>query len=135
MNSKGNRVQDAIRSNLNPGDKLNTPTGRGQFEVRSFGHTGLKVDKLDQQVKWDVLDGVPAYMAGFDRGEIAIGARKGWADPGTLERFLQDGHCNNTMRASYVASILDASDICDKLPKEGKEKQRIRLRPEWWPSV
>ena len=132
MNSKGNRVQDAIRSCLRPGVVLCTPGRPKPFEIKSFHDEGLKVDKLTQRVRWDVLDDVPAYMARFHGGEIAIGAtHSGWADEGTLERFLQDGHCNQISRASYVASILDASDVCDILPKEGKEKQRIQLKPEW----
>lgn len=132
MNSKEQRVQDAIRSALDEGDELCTPTG-SPFKVAAFDSEALKVDTSAARIRveWDVLEGVPACMARFDRCEVAIGARKGWADEGTLERFLQDEHGNPTMRASYVAPILEGAGVCEILPRQGREKQRIRLKSGW----
>lgn len=136
MKSNESRVRDAIRSALNEGDTLYTPDRPSPFVVESFDEMGLKVRKPKSLIfiRWGVLDGVPAYMARFDRAEVAIGAKRGWADAGTLERFLQDRHGNNVMRASYVAPILKAAGVCEILPKQGREKQRIRLNPEWSPG-
>ena len=99
MNSNDLRVRDAIRSNLNRGDELCTPIGV-PFQIVSLDDVRLsfKAGKTTLRVAWSVLDGVPACMALFDRGEVAIGAKKGEADQGTLERFLQDGHGNQTMK-------------------------------------
>ena len=127
-------VREAIRSALSPGDELCTPTG-SPFEIKALDDVGLKVNKPTQRIKWAVLDGVPAYMARFDAGEVAIGSKKGPANEGTLERFLQDGHCDQTMRASFVAPILAEAQVCEILPKQGRDGQRIRLKSGWWPSA
>ena len=112
-----------------------TPTGRSSFEIQSFNDDGIEIDKLTQRIKWSVLDGVPDFMASHG-GEIEIGAiHKGWGEPGTLERFLKDGMGNQLSRASYVAPLLEEAGVCEILPKEGNESQRIRLKLGWRPSA
>ena len=131
MSTNNKSVEDAIRTALSPGTELYTPDKGNPFVIESFDGEGLKVRKPKSRIfiRWDVLDGVPAYMARFDGGEVAIGATHDPADEGTLERFLQCGHGNQTMRASYVAPILEAAGVCEILPRRGGEKQRIRLNP------
>lgn len=124
-------VEQAIRKALSPGQGMKTPTG-SDFVVESLDHDGIKVDKLTQSIFWNVLSGVPKYMASLG-GTVAIGAKRGSADPGTLEKFLQSAHGNVTMRASYAAPILDAASVVGILPKEGNKKQCIQLSPNWYP--
>lgn len=130
MDSCNCSVEQAIRKALSPGQELETPAGRSVFVIESLDHRGINVSKLVQPISWDVLNGVPGYIASLG-GEVAIGAIMGRAEPGTLERFLQDGQGNITMRGSYVAPILETAGVIDILPKVGKEKQRIRLTPKW----
>ena len=131
MGSCNCSVEQAIRNALSPGQELETPAGGSVFVVESFDYSGIKVSKLAQRISWRVLNGVPKYMALYDRCEVAIGAIMGSADLGTLEKHLQDGHGNKMMRGSYVAPILEAAGVIDILPKVGKEKQRIRLTSKW----
>ena len=126
------RVTDAILSTLKVGDVLCTPTGRSSFVILKFNSKGITVSKLTQLLWWSALEAVPAFMAARG-GEVKIGAVKGWAKPCTLERLLQNEHSSQMMRSSYAAPILDAADICKILPKRGRDAQRIRLMPRWWP--
>ena len=135
MNASGIDVREAIVDSLSPGQELYTPTRRSFFTIESLGDPqGVTVSKLAGPILWEALNGVPDYLAS-QGNEVAIGAKKGRADPQTLESFLQARHRNVTQRASYVAPILEAAGVIDILPIVPGEKQRIRLRPEWFPNV
>ena len=86
------------------------------------------MSKLPGLILWDALNDIPDFIMASPGGEVEIGARKGKADSGTLESFLQERHGNVTQRASYVAPMLEAAGVIDILPKVAGEKQRIRLR-------
>ena len=120
------RVRDAIRRNLSPLPfELCTPTG-SPFKVTKFHDAGLEVAtrKTRIKVKWDVLDSVPAYMERCG-GEVPIGATmSGEETPCTLQDALR----TKQMQSSFVAPILQVAGVCEILPKQGREKQRIRLK-------
>lgn len=82
------------------------------------------------RIGFDALDALPDDMVRF-RDEVPVGAVKGDATQGTLERFLQDRHGDGTMRASYGALILVEAGVCLFLPRQAGEAQRIGLRPAW----
>ena len=135
MGSIKSSVQQAVRKALSSGRELHTPAGGNCFTIESlYDPRGLKVSKLTQPISWKALNGVPHYMASLG-GTIEIGAKKGKADRDTLERFLQEQHGNVMMRGSYAAPILKAAGVVDILPRVPGEKQRIRLREQWTPSI
>jgi len=128
------RVRDAIREALNPGDKLFTPTRKPfLIEVLDADEISVRVGpRLASliRIEFDALDALPDDMVRFS-DEVPVGAVKGDAAQGTLERFLQDRHGDGTMRASYAAPILVEAGVCLFLPMQAGEAQRIGLRPGW----
>ena len=123
-----NDVRQAVVNALRPGQVLHTPAKFVPFKVSKLDQVGIWVSKLATPIRWEVLNGVPQYMADRER-EIDIGAFKGPARPDTLEAHLQAGHRNQTMRASYAAPILEAAGIVGILRESCP--QRIRLRDQW----
>lgn len=122
----------AIRQTLASGSILLTP-GAGhpprnqqKFTVTAISNTGVKIDKLSQEIRFDILERVVSNVRNAG-GEVPIGGKQGWADPGALERFLQDARGNNTRTSTYAAPILVACGVAEYVPAPGAK--RIRLLP------
>ena len=125
-------VERAIRQTLDNGYILLTP-GAGypprnqqKFAVTAISNTGIKIDKLGQEIHFDVLRRVVSNVQNAG-GDVLIGGKQGWADPGTLERFLQDARGNNTRTSTYAAPILVECGVVEYVPVAGAK--RIRLLP------
>ena len=125
-------VEKAIRQTLVSGCILLTP-GAGypprnqqKFAVTAISDTGIKIDKLGQEIRCDVLERVVSNVRNAG-GEVPVGSKQGWADPGTLERFLQDARGNNTRTSTYAAPILVECGVAEYVPAPGAK--RIRLLP------
>ena len=117
-------VEQAVRQALGSGCILLTP-GRGypprnqeSFEVIDVSDTGVKVNKLGQEIHFEVLEYAVTGIRDAG-GAVPIGGKQGWADSGTLERFLQDARGNNTRTSTYVAPILVACGIAEYVPAPG----------------
>lgn len=132
MTSASGRVENAIRNRLYPEQTLLSP-GSGYppsrqtpFEVVAISDTGIKVNKLGEEIRFDVLERVVSDVcnAGDD---VIIGGAQGLADSGTLERFLQDARGNTTRTSTYAAPILVECGIAEYVPLPGAK--RIRLLP------
>ena len=125
-------VERAIRQTLDNGYILLTP-GRGYpplkqqpFEVTAITNTGIKVNRLQQEIRFNILERVVPNVRNAG-GEVPVGSKQGWADPGTLERFLQDARGNNTRTSTYAAPILVECGVAEYVPAAGAK--RIRLLP------
>ena len=125
-------VERAIRQTLDSGHILLTP-GAGypprnqqKFAVTAISDTGIKIDKLGQEIRCDVLESAVSNIRNAG-GEVPVGSKQGWADPGTLERFLQDARGNNTRTSTYAAPILVECGVAEYVPAAGAK--RIRLLP------
>ena len=132
MSNDSGSVERAIRQTLDSGYILLTP-GRGYppikqqpFEVTAITNMGIKTDKLGQEIRFDVLERVVSNVRNAG-GEVPVGSKQGWADPGTLERFLQDARGNNTRTSTYAAPILVECGVAEYVPVPGAK--RIRLLP------
>lgn len=128
----------AIRQRLPSGSILLTP-GAGhpprnqqKFAVTAISNTGVKIDKLGQEIRFDVLERAVSNVRSAG-GEVPIGGKQGWADPGTLERFLQDARGNNTRTSTYAAPILVECRVAEYVPAPGAK--RIRLLPPFTPKA
>ena len=120
-------VEQAVRQALGSGCILLTP-GNGYpprdqeiFEVITVSDTGVKVNKLGQEIHFDVLEYAVSGIRDAG-GEVRIGSKQGWADSGTLERFLQDARGNNTRTSTYVAPILVMCRIAEYIPAPGAKR-------------
>ena len=130
MSSQYGDVAQAIRSHIQRGQILQSPgsgyppRNREDFMVTEVGTTGIRVSKLGQPIDFSVLQRVvsDARNAG---GTVNIGSKQGPADPGTLERFIQDAVGDQTRRSTYVAPILVEAGIAEYIPGGGAK--RIRL--------
>lgn len=132
MSNDTGSVEWAIRQRLDSGCILLTP-GRGYppikqqtFSIAAISNTGIKTDKLGQEIRFDVLERVVSNVRNAG-GDVLIGGKQGWADPGTLERFLQDARGNNTRTSTYAAPILVECGVAEYVPAAGAK--RIRLLP------
>ena len=132
MSSDSGSVERAIRQTLDNGYILLTP-GRGYpplkqqpFEVTAITNTGIKVNRLQQEIRFNILERVVPNVRNAG-GEVPVGSKQGWADPGTLERFLQDARGNNTRTSTYAAPILVECGVAEYVPAAGAK--RIRLLP------
>ena len=132
MSNDTGSVERAIRQRLVSGCILLTPGAgyppRNQqpFEVTAISNVGIKIDKLGQEIHFDVLRRVVSNVQNAG-GDVLIGGKQGWADPGTLERFLQDARGNNTRTSTYAAPILVECGVAEYVPAAGAK--RIRLLP------
>lgn len=131
-------VEGATREVLGRGYNLRTP-GRGYpprnqrpFEVIYIGDTGIKIDKLSQEIRFEVLERVVSDIRNSN-GEVLIGSQQQGSKPGTLERFLKEANGNDTRTSTYVAPILVESRIAEYVPKPGEK--RIRLMPEYMENL
>ena len=130
-------VEQAIRQTLvsecillTPGAGY-PPRNQQKFAVTAISDTGIKIDKLGQEIRCDVLEGAVSNIRNVG-GEVPIGGKQGWADPGTLERFLQDARGNNTRTSTYAAPILVECGVAEYVPAPGAK--RIRLLPPFLPG-
>ncbi len=130
MSSGSGAVERTIRDRIRPGQILQSPeTGyppknQSDFAVTNVGDMGIWVDKLNQWIQFDVLARVVSEVRAAG-GAVLIGSKQGWADGGTLERFLQDARGNNTRTSTYVAPVLVECGIAEYVPQAGAKCIRL----------
>ena len=106
-------IAGTIKRHIYAGQVLLTP-GRGLPAVNQNPFTVAKVD--DSRIVFEFPSG-PIFVrySEIDHairetrkagGRVRIGAAQGWADSGTLQRFLQDAKGNPLRTANYVAPVL-----------------------------
>lgn len=121
-------IAGTIKRHIYAGQVLLTP-GRGLPAVNQNPFTVAKVD--DSRIVFEFPSG-PIFVrySEIDHairetrkagGRVRIGAAQGWADSGTLQRFLQDAKGNPLRTANYVAPVLVGCGVAE-YTMEGRAK-------------
>lgn len=123
------RVEVAVRDSVSPGDRLATPSGRGQFTVARYTSDGLVLLLGEKEawtpLPWQALEQVPDLLRG--RGWVLIGtAYSTGSVPGSLDEHLKKFLKRAT--AGWVAVVLEKAEI---VTVDRARPARIRLRPQW----
>lgn len=124
------RVEAAVRGAVSPGDRLATPSGRGEFTVARYTGDGF-VLLLGQKeawtpLPWQALEQVPNLLRGRDWVLVGSSYSTG-SVPGSLDEHLKKFLKRAT--AGWVAVVLEKAGVVtvDRAPPA-----RIRLRCSEW---
>jgi hypothetical protein len=114
---------------VSPGDRLATPSGRGQFTVARYTSDGLVLLLGEKEawtpLPWPALEQVPDFLRG--RGWVLIGSAYSTDSvPGTLDAHLKKFLKRAT--AGWVAVLLEKAGI---VAVDRARPARLRLRPQW----
>ncbi|MBO0729008.1 MAG: hypothetical protein J2P57_07090 [Acidimicrobiaceae bacterium] len=123
------RVEIAVRGAVCPGDRLTTPSGRGQFTVARYTSDGLVLLLGEKEawtpLPWVALEHVPDFLRG--RGWVLIGSAYSTESvPGTLDEYLKKFLKRAT--AGWVAVVLEKAGI---VAVDRARPMHIRLRAQW----
>jgi hypothetical protein len=107
-------VETAIRSHMQPGDRLPTPTGDATFVVHKLDADGLVLllgaKKAWTPLSWECLEGTPDYLRG--RGWVRVGANRDVnGNPGTLDGYLKIWIKRQV--ANYMAVVLERAGVVE----------------------
>lgn len=107
-------VESAVRSRCRSGDRLKTPTGRGEFSIARIDETGvvllLGAQEAWTPLSWSCLEGVPQFL-GRDQW-VPIGSRfDSSPDPQTLDGNLKG--CLKRSTAGWVAVLLEHAGVVE----------------------
>lgn len=124
-------VEQAVRARVAVGQRMPTPTGRGQFSVAAIDQVGvvllLGVKEAPTRLTWQALEGVPRYVRG--RGRVPIGSKYDvTATEGTLDAYLKQ-HVNRAT-AGWVAVLLERAGV---LHIDRNPPATVRLADDWHP--
>jgi hypothetical protein len=122
-------VEAAVRGSISPGDRLATPSGRGQFTVARYTGDGLVLLLGEKEawtpLPWTALEQVPGLLRG--RGWVPIGgAYSVESAPGTLDEHLKKFLKRAT--AGWVAVVLEKAGV---IRVDRARPARIMLLPGW----
>jgi hypothetical protein len=129
LGNMADSVKSAVRAKVQPGQRLTTPTGRGQFTVAEFSPTGLVLllgaTQSRTPVPWKALEEIPDLLRG--RGWVTIGTSYSTASSvGTLDAHLK-GYLK-TATAGWVAVLLERAGV---LAIDRSPPARVKLEPKW----
>ena len=129
MNVNWGPVEQAVRNTLHVGSVLRTPRGlnKDEFKIDALDPQGLRVSKVTPYIHWDELEGILCYMNDRD-GEIRTAPlQEASTLSGSLDEYLKSTKYKiNTMRSSYVASILEEAGV---VTINRERPHKIRLLP------
>jgi hypothetical protein len=114
MRSVDGLVLTAIRSEIQEGAKLLTPTGRAEFVVGAINSRGVVLLLGQKQtatpINWDCLEGAAQFLRG--RSWIPIGSNRDLSgNPGTLGEYMKRHAQRQT--ANYVAALLKSAGVVE----------------------
>jgi hypothetical protein len=123
------RVEVAVREAVSPGDRMSTPSGRGQFSVARYTGDGLVLFLGEKEawtpLPWQALEQVPDLLRG--RGWVLIGSVYSTGSvPGSLDEHLKKFLKRAT--AGWVAVVLEKAGV---VTVDRARPARIRLRSKW----
>ena len=123
------KVEDAVRRAVSPGELLVTPSGRGRFTVADYTAGGLILLLGDKEARtplpWRALEEIPEVLRG--RGWVPIGGSYSVSSqPGTLDQHLKK--FLNRATAGWVAAILESAGVATL---DRSRPMRIKLCPGW----
>ena len=131
MNGEHGPVECSIRHSLSEGDKLQTPSGRGEpFTIEKFDRTEVRLSvgttSAPINIKWHEFEGVIPYIKELG-GEIGIGAVNAVkGQRGTLDGYFK--RSSTVRRSNYATSILDTAGIVEIVHTK---PMQVRLRDGW----
>jgi hypothetical protein len=122
-------IEQAVRGAVSPGDRLATPSGRGQFTVARYTTDGLVLLLGEKEawtpLPWQALEEVPDVLRG--RGWVLIGSIYSTdSPPGSLDEHLKRFLKRAT--AGWVAVVLERAAVTTI---DRARPARIKLRPGW----
>ena len=109
-----------IRRHISAGQVLSTP-GRG---LPPSGQNPFRIARVDDSrvvfrfpsgeisVPFSEIEHAIAEVRKAG-GRVRLGGSQGWADPGTLQRFLQDAKGNQLRTVTYIAPVLAECGIAE----------------------
>ena len=104
-------VEAAIRSSVQPGEILPTPTGTATFTVDQLEPAGLSLlfgpRRTRTLLPWRCLEGIPSYLRG--RGWMVVGANRDVNSNYGLDGYLKGWIPRQA--ANYVAVVLERAGI------------------------
>jgi hypothetical protein len=122
-------VEWAIRSSIEEGAQLPTPTGSAQFTVDRLDSRGATLvfgpKRTPTFFSWACLEGILAYLK--DGAWVRVGANRDVSgNRGTLDWYLKQHVARQT--ANYVAVLLHRAGVVDLITER---PARIRLSSTW----
>jgi len=107
-------VETAIRTHVQAGACLPTPTGRATFVVDELGATELVLllgpKRTRTPFAWTCIEGIPGFLQ--DLGWIRVGANRDIRGmPGTLDGYLK--RCVKRQTADYIAVVLESAGVVE----------------------
>jgi hypothetical protein len=123
----GATVESAIRSAIEAGEVLTTPTGKATFEVGELAPEGLWLlfgpKKTRTLLNWQSLEGIPDFLQ--DRDWTAVAANRVVGNDYGLDGYLKQWVKRQT--ANYVAVVLERAGIVE-LDRERPAQVRLARR-------
>ena len=122
-------VEHAVRSRVEEGAELPTPTGSARFIVDRLDSRGVTLlfgpKRTPTFFSWACLEGVVDYLD--SRAWLPIGANRDTrGNPETLDWYLKKHVARQT--ANYVAVLLARANVVDL---STERPARVRLSPAW----
>jgi hypothetical protein len=123
------RVEEAVRAAVSPGDRLVTPSGRGNFTVARYTSDGLVLLLGEKEawtpLPWRALEQVPDFLRGRDW--VLIGSVYSMdSQQGSLDEYLKRYLKRAT--AGWVAVVLEAAAV---ITVDRSRPARIKLQSGW----
>ena len=127
----GEPIAAIIKRHIYEGQLLYTP-GRG---LPPSGQSQFRIDRIDDlRVVFRVPSVISSRFSEIENaiaetrkagGRVRLGGFNGLADPGTLERFLQEARGNATRTVTYVAPVLVECGIAEYTLEGGAKGIRL----------
>ena len=119
-------VERAVRSAVQPGQVLRTPTRSAPFRVAQIDQDGIVLllgkGRWATRLSWSCLEGIVPYIREHG-GVVDIGGRHQVVGrPGTLDGYLKT--CVNRTTAGWVAVVLETAGV---VSIERTRPARVRL--------
>jgi hypothetical protein len=123
-------VEQALRSSVEEGAELPTPTGRARFTVQSLDTRGVTLlfgpKRTPTFFSWKCLEGIVDYLAG--KSWVPVGANRDVrGNPETLDWYMKQHVVRQT--ANYVAVLLARAGVLELI---SETPSRVRLSSAWW---
>lgn len=123
------RVEQAVRSAVSPGQRLSTPSGKGNFTVARYTADKIVLLLGDKEawtpIPWRALEAVPEFLRG--RSWVLIGSTYSTQpSEGTLDEHLKGYIARAT--GGWVAVVLEMAGV---IQINRSRPARVKLEAGW----